>query len=919
VPAELWVYNSLGPNLVLSTTTGTYGEIFDSSGLAISSPVYRSSSAGTFRVVLSLGTAPSASELYASYTVEASISLSSLKGYYPYPSEYYDYIGDVVTISATGLTAGAYYNVFFNNTLLMTVLYTPGGVPSAFSPSTFVVPVVASGQYYLNITQAGSKSVLVSQPFYVLPIPGVLTTYPDLTLWSAPGALTQQAFPGQIVYFQWHPSQSPYVPTAQATYPVTFYETGLQSGTSWSVTLNGVPESSTTSTITFTEPNGVYSFSVQASGYVPSIESGYLTVNGAPVNESIAFTLVSVLPAVTFTETGLTPGTTWYVSLNGNTESSTTATITFHETAGTYSYVVEPVSGAIPSPASGSVSVTTSPITVPITFTAGITYSVAFTETGLKSGTSWSVTLNGITENSTTTTITFYETAGTYSYSVTPIVGYTVSATPASPITIAATTTVKVVFTEIRMFPVTFSETGLKSGTSWNVTLNGVTESANVSGKSSNITFAEPNGSYAFSVAPVSGYTASLSSGVITVNNASVTVDIAFTSTSNLTVTFTETGLTPGTTWYVALNGVTESSTTATITFHETAGTYSYVVEPVSGAIPSPASGSVSVTTSPITVPITFTAGTTYSVAFTETGLAPGTIWNVILNGITESATVSGSSSTITFYETSGTYSFSVIPISGYAVSLSSGTVTVSTTNVAISVTFSKVTTYSVTFTETGLKSGTSWSVTFNGVTESATVSGTSSNITFIEPAGNYSYSVTPIVGYTVSATPPSPIIIAANTPVTVTFTPVSTVSTYSVTFTETGLSSGTSWSVTFNGTLRSNTAPADIVFTDIPNGGYSFSVSSVSGYTASPSSGSVNVKGADLTIEITFSPVTTVTPTSVGTVYVTVYLNGTAYTTFPATVGEVAGEVYLNGSFLAPNAPPGSYWGVSLGWSQTT
>ncbi|MEM3192147.1 MAG: hypothetical protein QW292_08675, partial [Candidatus Parvarchaeota archaeon] len=301
VPAELWVYNSLGPNLVLSTTTGTYGEIFDSSGLAISSPVYRSSSAGTFRVVLSLGTAPSASELYASYTVEASISLSSLKGYYPYPSEYYDYIGDVVTISATGLTAGAYYNVFFNNTLLMTVLYTPGGVPSAFSPSTFVVPVVASGQYYLNITQAGSKSVLVSQPFYVLPIPGVLTTYPDLTLWSAPGALTQHAFPGQIVYFQWYPTQSPYVPTAQATYPVTFSETGLPSGTSWSVTLNGVPESSTTSTITFTEPNGVYSFSVQATGYVPSIGFGSLAVNGAPVSESIVFTSVSVSPTVTFT------------------------------------------------------------------------------------------------------------------------------------------------------------------------------------------------------------------------------------------------------------------------------------------------------------------------------------------------------------------------------------------------------------------------------------------------------------------------------------------------------------------------------------------------------------------------------------------------------------------------------------------
>ncbi|MEM0138946.1 MAG: hypothetical protein QW100_04430, partial [Thermoplasmatales archaeon] len=917
VSAELLVYNSLGPYLVPSTTTGTYGEIFNSGVLSSSSSVYSSSSAGTFRVVLSLGTAPSASELYASYTVEASIFLSSQKGLYsPYPSEYYDYIGDVVTIYPTGLTAGTYYNIFFNNTLLMTVLYTPGGVPSPFSPSAFVVPVVASGQYYLNITQAGSKSVLVSQPFYVLPIPGVLSSYPNLTLWSAPGALTQQAFPGQIVYFQWHPSQSPYVPTAQATYPVTFYETGLHPGTSWSVTLNGITGSSTTPTITFTEPNGVYSFSVQASGYVPSIESGSLTVNGAPVNESIIFTPVFVLPTVTFTETGLTPGTTWYVALNGVTEYSSTSSISFSGIMpGTYSYVVEPVSGAIPTPASGSVSVSTSPITVPITFTAGTTYSVAFTETGLASTTSWSVTLNGITGSSTTPTITFYETAGTYSYSVMPIAGYSVSATLASPIAIRANTTVTVKFTEVHTFSVVFIETGLATGTSWNVTLNGVTLSATVAPRSTTITFSEPNGNYSFFVANVSGYTASLSSGTITVNGATVTVSITFTSTSNLTVTFTESGLTSVTTWYVALNGQTEftttSAATSSISFRITAGTYSYVVEPVNGFIPTPASGSVSVSTSPITVPITFTAGTTYSVAFNETGLASTTSWSVTLNGIRESATVSAGYSIITFYETPGTYSFSVMPISGYAVSLSSGRVSVSTADVAINVTFSGVRIYEVTFTESGLPAGTSWSVTLNGVT----LSSSRNSIVFSEPNGTYSYTIGSISGYT--ATPSSGSITVNGAPFSesIAFTPVPTVTTYSVTFTESGLASGTSWSVTFNGSTASSTS-STITFTDVQNGLYFFNVSSA-GYAASPSSGYVYVNGANLAIAITFSPM--IAPTSVGTVYVTVYLNGTAYTTFPATVGVVAGHVYLNGSFLAPNAPPGSYWGVSLGWSQTT
>jgi large-conductance mechanosensitive channel/archaellum component FlaC len=53
------------------------------------------------------------------------------------------------------------------------------------------------------------------------------------------------------------------------------------------------------------------------------------------------------------------------------------------------------------------------------------------------------------------------------------------------------------------------------------------------------------------------------------------------------------------------------------------------------------------------------------------------------------------------------------------------------------------------------------------------------------------------------------------------------------------------------------------------------------------------------------------------GQIYVTVYLNGTAYTTFPATYGVVGTTIYLNGSFVVPNAEPGTYWEITLGWSQ--
>ncbi|MGC8620276.1 MAG: hypothetical protein ACP5LA_07265, partial [Thermoplasmata archaeon] len=80
-------------------------------------------------------------------------------------------------------------------------------------------------------------------------------------------------------------------------YKITFTESGLPTGTSWSVTLNGTTESSTTNTITFTEPNGTYAYSIGIiGGYTASPSSGTITVNGANVNQEITFSSSSTLP-----------------------------------------------------------------------------------------------------------------------------------------------------------------------------------------------------------------------------------------------------------------------------------------------------------------------------------------------------------------------------------------------------------------------------------------------------------------------------------------------------------------------------------------------------------------------------------------------------------------------------------------------
>jgi len=81
------------------------------------------------------------------------------------------------------------------------------------------------------------------------------------------------------------------------TYTVTFTESGLPTGTQWSVTLNGTTKSSTT--ITFTVPNGEYNYSVASPILVNGVEyvatkpSGTVTVNNTNVNVTIQYLPVS--------------------------------------------------------------------------------------------------------------------------------------------------------------------------------------------------------------------------------------------------------------------------------------------------------------------------------------------------------------------------------------------------------------------------------------------------------------------------------------------------------------------------------------------------------------------------------------------------------------------------------------------------
>ncbi|HZY91544.1 MAG TPA: alkaline phosphatase family protein [Thermoplasmata archaeon] len=153
-------------------------------------------------------------------------------------------------------------------------------------------------------------------------------------------------------------------------------------------------------------------------------------------------------------------------------------------------------------------------------------------------------------------------------------------------------------------------------------------------------------------------------------------------------VTFQESGLPLLTSWSVTLNG-SNSTALAPLSnvFTEANGAYPYTIGTVPGYSASPASGTVTVSSTLVTVKITFKAGapTTYPVTFAERGLATGTTWSVQMNGTTTSATAPGS---VAFDLPNGTYGFVVGAVDGYRAAPGSGNVTVSGSSVATTVVF---------------------------------------------------------------------------------------------------------------------------------------------------------------------------------------------------------------------------------------
>ena len=198
----------------------------------------------------------------------------------------------------------------------------------------------------------------------------------------------------------------------QVTYPVTFTESGLPSGTNWSMSLNETTRSSVSSTITFAEPNGTYPlYTWDVKGYTSYANVSTLRVNGTPITVTVSY-----FPPrdagffyVTFDQTGLALNVYWTVeicAIINETEHCGMSQNFFGPTHnptgvygvknGTYAWTASPsnitefpIALNYPFPSHGQVVVNGSSVLIHLTFR--FAYPFSFVINGLPTSVSWVV------------------------------------------------------------------------------------------------------------------------------------------------------------------------------------------------------------------------------------------------------------------------------------------------------------------------------------------------------------------------------------------------------------------------------------------------------------------------------------------------------------------------------------------------
>jgi hypothetical protein len=156
-----------------------------------------------------------------------------------------------------------------------------------FIPSTYQISFRSNG-----LPGTTSWSVLVGSTAYGSAGTSVLVTRENGSYsWSVPTIPGYTVSPSSGVAVVEDADLTVNLTMTQVTYTVTFTPSGLPGTSAWSVTLGGVAHSSPNNgTITFTEPNGTFSYTVATvAGYNNTPTTGSVLLNGGGENVGIGF------------------------------------------------------------------------------------------------------------------------------------------------------------------------------------------------------------------------------------------------------------------------------------------------------------------------------------------------------------------------------------------------------------------------------------------------------------------------------------------------------------------------------------------------------------------------------------------------------------------------------------------------------
>lgn len=762
------------------------------------------------------------------------------------------YIEDV-TVLGSSITAN------LNFPLLYKVNFLKGSAPS---PSTWGVELIRATLLvnytvsYLFTTSGNSLKVFLPSGYYRQ------TDYINNTYIESAPFLVDSSSLNITVNFP-------------SIYRVTFDESGLSNNLSWSIealttsfSTLGFSYVLSSSSNQLSLPDGLYKWTAN-SFVIQSESSGEFAVTGQSIVENVIFKLPT-LHKVTFTETGLTPGVSWEVSVSNKSGSYLVSNTSYNSIMslnvpdGNYNYTITEGAYSITKP------FTISGITESFTISLPALFKAKFIESGLKSGASWSVAISNYNNSYNYVNSTFGSTmialipVGMFNYTLGEFIsGYYFISIKTKPYPFTESGSPLNINSILpNLIPVTFNFLNLSAGYCWNLKV--YNESATVSyseyGTSNSLLIFVPEGSYIFSASEGTVSTFNYL-GIYPTNQISIkaTSFNVVTSSQTININFPilyhkviyETGINLGTKWSISVYNSVGGSTYYSVNVSSGSslslllvnGTYTYEASEGNYSV---LSGTLNVTgTSTATKTLTF--ATVYSVTFIASMIPQGEYWLIEISKFRGYPTVltNDVSNFINVLLPEGNYN--------YTAEFDNRIVTKSFTvlnSLTINIAFPWM--YNLTFIETGLQSGTQWYVNFTNYYSGPL---TSSTYTVVVFNGTYNYTVqTSRQGY------PSKSGTALISGSSQTFNIVfgtSSKSSYEITFIPSGLPSGTIWYVGLidsNGTKTLESGSGDITFMEY-NGSYTYNVSSSNkNFVPSSNIGALNVSGKSISQTIDFS-----------------------------------------------------------------